>query len=238
LSKRAVVDALKRGRSFVTRLPDGVEVYLTGTGGRRQRQIMGGTLYGAPTDTADFEILVRRAGGMRLTVIRDGAVALVVPITSDEQTVPFTTPIGAGGFVRVEVRGEPFFGGPGAPLSSRTDMEAFSNPVFLVQGPPPPARSRTPRRRRSRPVPAAADRLRPARQGVPRRARVHRLPRVPGRPPPAAASPRREARPCCRSPQRRPSAARSSCGCRSASCGCAPPPATPWPTATSASSAR
>lgn len=138
LSKRAVIDALKRGRSFVTRLPDGVEVYLTGTGVDGQRQIMGGTLYGAPTDTADFEILVRRAGGMRLTVIRDGAVAMVVPITSDEQTVSFSTPIGSGGFVRAEVRGEPFFGGPGAPLSSRTDMEAFTNPVFLEQGAPPP----------------------------------------------------------------------------------------------------
>jgi hypothetical protein len=137
LSKRAVVDALKLGRSFVTRLADGVEVYLTGTGVDGQRQIMGGTLYGAPTDTADFEILVRRAGGMRLTVIRDGAVATVVSITSDEQTVSYSTPVGSGGFVRVEVRGEPFFGGPGAPISSRTDMEAFSNPVFLELGPPP-----------------------------------------------------------------------------------------------------
>ncbi len=137
LSKRAVIDALKRGRSFVTRLADGVEVYLTGTAVDGQRQIMGGTLYGAPTDTADFEILVRRAGGMRLTVVRDGVVATVVPITPDEQTVPYSTPIGAGGFVRVEVRGEPFFGGPSAPLSSRTDMEAFSNPVFLQQGAPP-----------------------------------------------------------------------------------------------------
>jgi hypothetical protein len=138
LSKRAVVEALKRGRSFVTRLPDGVEVYLTGTGVDGQCQIMGGTLYGAPTDTADFEILVRRAGGMRLMIIRDGAVATVVPITADEQTVVFSTPIGFGGFVRVEVRGEPFFGGQAAPLASRTDMEAFSNPVFLELGPPPP----------------------------------------------------------------------------------------------------
>jgi hypothetical protein len=156
LSKRAVIDALKRGRSFVTRRPDGVEVYLTGTGVDGQRQIMGGTLYGAPTDRADFEILVRRAGGMRLSVIRDGAVATVVPITSDEQTVPFSTPIGAGGFVRVEVRGEPFFGGPSAPISSRTDMEAFSNPVFLEQGPPPPG--------------TTPDQTRPPEQAGPRRA--------------------------------------------------------------------
>ncbi|MDQ3503166.1 MAG: hypothetical protein M3486_06090, partial [Actinomycetota bacterium] len=134
-SKRAVVDALKQGRSFVTRLPDGVELYLAGTGVDGQRQIMGGTLYGALTDLATFDIVVRRAAGMRLTVIRDGAVAAVVAITADEQTVRYETPIGAGGFVRVEVRGEPFFGGPEAPLASRTDMEAFSNPVFLRLGP-------------------------------------------------------------------------------------------------------
>jgi len=60
-----------------------------------------------------------------------------VAITADEQTVSYETPIGAGGFVRVEVRGEPFFGGPEAPLASRTDLEAFSNPVFLRLGPPP-----------------------------------------------------------------------------------------------------
>jgi len=138
LSKPAVVAGLKRGRSFVTRLPDGVEVYLTGTGVDSQRQIMGGTLYGARTDMANFEILVRRAGGMRLTVIRDGAVVAVVPITSDSQTIPYSTPIDTGGFVRVEVRGQPFFGGPGAPLSSRTDMEAFTNPIFLAVGAVPP----------------------------------------------------------------------------------------------------
>lgn len=97
----------------MTRLPDGVELYLAGTGVDGQRQIMGGTLYGALTDLATFDIVVRRAAGMRLTVIRDGAVAAVVAITADEQTVSYETPIGAG------------------------DLEAFSNPVFLRLGPPP-----------------------------------------------------------------------------------------------------
>lgn len=187
LSKRAVVDALKRGRSFVTRLPDGVEVFLTGTGVDGQRQIMGGTLYGAPTDTADFEILVRRAGGMRLTVIRDGAAAAVVPITSDEQTVPFSTPIGSGGFVRVEVRGEPFFGGQAAPLSSRTDMEAFTNPVFLERGAPPagtrpdatqPPPEAGPRRVGGRP--AQAPRGGPASASAPSEAAASTLPATGG----------------------------------------------------------
>ena len=137
LCKRAIVDALQKGRSFITRLPDGVETYLTATGVDGQRQVMGGSIYGAPTDLASFEILVRRAAGMRLLVVRDAAVVQVVPITSDEQVVPFSTPVGAGGYVRVEVRGQVFLD-PAVPLAGRTDMEAFTNPVWLVQGPVPP----------------------------------------------------------------------------------------------------
>jgi predicted metal-dependent phosphoesterase TrpH len=155
LSKRAVVAGLKAGRSFITRLPDGVELYLTATGVDGQRQIMGGTVYGAPTDVVDVEILVRRAGGMRLVVVRDGAPATVVPITSDEQVVPFSTRVGAGGYVRAEVRSAPVFL-PQTPLASRTDMEAFTNPVFLVQGPVPPG--------------TEADATRPPAQAGPRRA--------------------------------------------------------------------
>lgn len=103
---------------------------------------MGGTLYGAPTDLATFDIVVRRAAGMRLSVIRDGIVAAVIPVTADAQTLTYSTPIGAGGFVRVEVRGEPFFGGPVAPLASRTDMEAMTNPILLRPGPPPASTQR------------------------------------------------------------------------------------------------
>jgi len=154
LSKSAVVAALQAGRSFVTRLPDGVELYLTATGVDDQRQIMGGTVYGAPTDVVELEILVRRAGGMRLTIVRDGEPVSVVPITSDEQVVPFSSPVGSGGFLRAEVRSMPFFS-PTAPLSSRTDMEAFSNPVFLAQGPVPPG--------------TQADATRPPAQAGPRR---------------------------------------------------------------------
>ena len=70
-------------------------------------------MYGARTDLATFDIVVRRAAGMRLTVIPEGTVAAVVAITADEQTVSYETPIGAG------------------------NLEAFSNPVFLRLGPPP-----------------------------------------------------------------------------------------------------
>lgn len=86
---------------------------MAGTGVDGRRQIMGGTLYGALTDLATFDIVVRRAAGMRLTVIRDGAVAAVAAITADGQTVSYETPIGAA------------------------DLEAFFNPVFLRLGPRP-----------------------------------------------------------------------------------------------------
>lgn len=135
LSKGAVLAALKAGRSFITRTPSGVELYLSGTLGG-QRQIMGGTLYGEPTDVAQFEVLVRRAAGMRLVVLRDGAPVQVVPIGSAEQTVQFASPIGAGGFVRVEVRSAPTLL-PATPRASTLDMEALTNPIWLAAGSPP-----------------------------------------------------------------------------------------------------
>lgn len=135
LSKRGVVTALQAGRSFITRRPDGVELYLSGTL-PEQRQITGGTLYGAPTDVAAFEVVVRRAGGMRLVVLRDGVPVSTTTLASDDETVPFTTPVGAGGFVRVEVRSAPSFF-PATPLASTLDMEALTNPVWLVAGEPP-----------------------------------------------------------------------------------------------------
>lgn len=137
LSKAAVVDALRRGRSFVTRAPDGVEAYLTAAGPDGQRQVVGGTIYGGPLDVAEVEVLVRRAAGMRLVLVRDGVALSVTPITSDEQTVTAAVPVGLGGYVRAEVRGQPFLD-PARPLAGRLDMEALTNPVFLVQGPVPP----------------------------------------------------------------------------------------------------
>ncbi len=136
LEKQALVAALRAGRSFVTRLPDGVEAYLTATGVDGQRTFVGGTIFGAPTDTAEVEVLVRRAGGMRLVLWANGAPVSVTPLTSDEQVVSASVPIGPGGYVRAEVRSEPVFFSD-APLASRLDMEAFTNPIFLVVGAPP-----------------------------------------------------------------------------------------------------
>ncbi len=139
LSRGGVVAALKAGRAFVTRRTPregGAEVYLSATRPGGQRQIVGGTVYGQSTDIAEFSALVRKGSGMRLVLLRDGAQVLTQPITSDEQTVTLTQPIGTGGYVRAELRGEPFTD-PENPAASRLDMEAITNPIFLVNGPEP-----------------------------------------------------------------------------------------------------
>lgn len=164
LSKRAVVAALKAGRSFVTRHPSGVELYLSGTL-PGQRAISGGTLYGDPGDLAAFEVVVRRAAGMRLVVLRDGAPVQTTPVGSEDERVAFESPVGAGGFVRVEVRSAPTIL-PATPLASTLDMEALANPVWLQVGSPPPG--------------TAADTTGPPRQAGPRRG---------GAPGPVAAGP-------------------------------------------------
>ena len=136
LSKAAIVAALKAGRCFVTRLPDGVELYITAAGPSGQRAIVGGSIFGSPADVAEVEVLVRRANGMRLVLLRDGAPLSVTQLTSDEQTVTVAVPIGAGGVLRAEVRGV-FEVDPRNPIAGRTDMEAFTNPIRLVNGPIP-----------------------------------------------------------------------------------------------------
>ncbi|MBW3557512.1 MAG: CehA/McbA family metallohydrolase, partial [Actinobacteria bacterium] len=136
LSKRAIVDALKQGRSFVTRLPAGVELYLSARGPSGQAQVVGGTIYGEAADHAAVEILVRQGAGMRLIVLRDGSPISVTTLSSDEQTVPVAVPVGPGGYVRAEVRGRPELD-PQRPTAGRLDMEAFTNPIFLVRGEPP-----------------------------------------------------------------------------------------------------
>jgi len=162
LSRTAIVRALRQGRSFVTRRPEGAELYLSATGPSGQRQPVGGTLYGEAGDRIAFSILARQAAGMRLDVIRDGSVVQSTPITSAAQTVRFEQPVGAGGFVRAELRGAPAIAPAGGFQSSRMDMEALTNPIFLLRGPippgtepvdaPPPARV-GPRRPPTRPQP-------------------------------------------------------------------------------------
>ena len=140
LEKRALVDALRAGRSFVTRLPDGVEAYLTATGPAGQRVIVGGSVYGEAGDVADVSVHVRRGsvdGPLRVIVWANGAPLSTTPVGGDEIVVTARVPVGpTGGYVRAEVRGLPFVD-EAAPLASRMDMEAFTNPIFLVNGAPP-----------------------------------------------------------------------------------------------------
>ncbi|GAA2502312.1 CehA/McbA family metallohydrolase [Terrabacter carboxydivorans] len=133
LSKSAVIKALKAGRCFITRAPDGVELYLSGSR-PGQAAFVGGDVYGAVGDQVTVTARVRRGGGMRLTFVSAGAPVQTVPLSSDDQSVEITVPIPpGGGYVRAEVRGQerPVIGNPAA---SEGDMEAITNPVFLTVG--------------------------------------------------------------------------------------------------------
>lgn len=131
LSRDAVVSALKRGRAFVTRKPDGAELYLSAEGPAGQSQVVGGEIQGGPADLVRFSVLVRRGTDMTLVLLRDGEPVQVTPIFSEEQTVELEQPVGAGGYVRAELLGSPELD-PANPLAGREGMEALTNPIFLV----------------------------------------------------------------------------------------------------------
>ena len=136
LSTSAVVAALKAGRCFISRAPDGVELYL-GANRPGQQAYVGGEVYGAIGDLVTVTARVRRAGGMTLAFVSQGVQVGTVLLRSDDETAQVTVPIPAGGgYVRAKVRGQarPNVANPAA---SEGDMEAISNPVFLVVGDPP-----------------------------------------------------------------------------------------------------
>jgi len=137
LSRTAVVSALKTGRSYISSGPKGPELYFTAAGSQGQRTYTGGSIYGAATDTAQSLVVVRGGSGGELRVLRDGVVVQRTAITSDSQEVGFDQRIGPGGFLRVELRGEPTLV-PNSPLGSDLGMRAMTNPIFLVNGPLPP----------------------------------------------------------------------------------------------------
>jgi len=136
LSRDHILDGLRAGRSFITRLADGVEIYLEARGPDGQRQMMGGTVYGDETTSVRINGLVRKAGGMRFHWVVGGVRQAPLDVVSDEQTFILDLPVGTGTFVRAEVRDEAV---PDtvSPLAGRLDMEAFTNPVFLTVGDPP-----------------------------------------------------------------------------------------------------
>ena len=96
---------------------------------------MGGSVYGAASDVAEVSARVVKGVGMRLVLLRDGTPVQTTPITTDPQTVTLPQPIGTGGYVRAELRGEPYV--DPNPRASRQDMEALTNPIFFVAGPRP-----------------------------------------------------------------------------------------------------
>jgi hypothetical protein len=131
LSQPAVVAALRAGRSFVTRRPDGVEIYLTArTPDRRQAQPVGGTVWAGAGDPVVIEARVRGGGGCRLQLLGESGPLARCWLDGDDETVTLDARLPAGGgFVRAEVRSGP---GGWAP------MEALTNPVLLRVGNPPP----------------------------------------------------------------------------------------------------
>ncbi len=139
LGKRQVIEALRRGRSFITRVPTGAEAYLSVTSAvGNQRQIMGGTVYGAATDLTTVTVDCRRAAGLTLQILRDGAVVSTTVLTDPDQSVSVPTPIGpTGGYVRAELHGQPFINQNNQVFGSYLDMEALTNPVWLAVGPVP-----------------------------------------------------------------------------------------------------
>lgn len=166
LESTAIVSALRRGRCFVTRRPDGVELYLTAVGPGEQAQIAGGTIFGRPGQVSELHVQVRHAAGMVLLVRGSAGVPVTARVlTGDDQTVRVPLPLHRG-YVRAEVRRLPNVV-LDAPLSSDGGMEALSNPVFLALGdppdghvgvdaPPPLAGPTSRRGRRRGPWPAAA----------------------------------------------------------------------------------
>jgi len=129
LSPPAIVEALRRGRGFITRHPRGAEVYLSAEHPDGRRAGMGATLSGRPGDTVLVRALVRRAAGRRLVLMAGGRALSTTALDADDQTVSAEVPIDAG-YVRAEVRGVPALDLRRL-LASRLDMEALSNPVYL-----------------------------------------------------------------------------------------------------------
>lgn len=95
LGKRAIISALKAGRCFITRSPNGVELYL-GASRPGQQTFVGGDIYGDAGDPVTITARVRRAGGMRLIFVAQGGPIATIPVNSDDQTVSTTLPIPPG----------------------------------------------------------------------------------------------------------------------------------------------
>lgn len=129
LSTAAIVEGLRRGRATVIHAPDGPELYLTGRVDD-QRAMIGDAVTAPRTATVTFEATVRGGEGYTLLFVRDGEPVETAQIDQAEATVATEQPVADGGYVRLELRGEPDVR-PAGPRSSRGGMQALTNPVFL-----------------------------------------------------------------------------------------------------------
>lgn len=149
LAREPVVAALRAGRSFVTRHPGGVEVYLTASGPAGQHTYTGGRIHAGAGEPVAVQALVRGGGGMTLALHTHRGRVAEVALTGDEQVVDHAVVMGErDGFVRAQVRGGV---ARRLPVLPALDMQALTNPIRLVSGPvpagtvpehaPPPARA-------------------------------------------------------------------------------------------------
>ena len=136
LSKPGIVSALRAGRSFITRRPRGTDVYLTASK-PGQATYTGGSVYGGAGDVVTVRARVLRGAGYTLGFVADGAQVATVPLTGEDQNITVEVPLPpGGGYVRTEVRGEPRLV-PSNAMASDMGMQAFTNPIWLVDGPTP-----------------------------------------------------------------------------------------------------
>ena len=150
LAREPIVAALRAGRSFITRQPGGVEIYLTASGPGGQHTFVGGRLRATRGEFVAVQALVRGAGGMTLTLHTHQGKVLDVVLEGDEQVVDHQVVMGERDtFVRAEVRGRA--SGRGLLPWPNLDMQALTNPIRVTYGtaaegtlpehaPPPPTR--------------------------------------------------------------------------------------------------
>jgi predicted metal-dependent phosphoesterase TrpH len=136
LSRDAIINAVRRGRSFVTRAPNGVDIYLTARTSNGQETFTGGRIYGDADDEVTVATHLRGGGGMQLRLITEQGKVHEIRLDSDDCIVERPVRIGPRhGFVRAEVRGDAR--PPGVLPVPQLDMEAFTNPIRLVVGDAP-----------------------------------------------------------------------------------------------------
>ena len=135
LSRRAVLAALRAGRSYLTRRPGGPGVVVWAQGADGVRRIMGETVRAHRGTPVPVGATVRGGRGLRLLLIADGRVRLRRRLHADDETVTTTVRSGEVRYLRAELHGRASFD-PRRPLAGRLDMEALTNPVYLAEGRP------------------------------------------------------------------------------------------------------